>query len=249
MQVLDQKADVAIDVEALKPAHYRRLNFIFQNGRPIYPAKLSVVDLDLMAVGLIERHDPEVRSESLRIKITAAGERVLKLRLDQHRAVCNVHHSLGGRLAHWLREKKGLMTWENATFHNGNPRRYLEGSWTEVRVDVFACNYTPTARLAKAEAYEVKVSLADFRADLASPLKMQGSRDISEAAWYCAPEGLIPLDMLPEGLGLICEVAPGEFAVAKRPKRKKGFIPDPDTLMTLVKRRATLPENASLGSW
>ena len=166
MHTLDEKAVPAIDVKALKPAHYKRLNFIFQLGRPIYPASLSVVDLDLLSVGLIERHDPNGRTESLRIKITDAGERVLKVRLDEHRAACNVHHSLGGRLAHWLREKKGLMTWENATFQNGNPRRCLEGAWAEVRVDVFACAFTPTARLARAETFEVKVSLADFRSDL-----------------------------------------------------------------------------------
>ena len=48
--------------------------------------------------------------------------------------------------------------------------------------------------------------------------------------------------MLPLGFGLVWEMAPGTFEVVKRAKKKKGFVPSADTLMSLVTRRAVLPE-------
>lgn len=229
--------------ESLKSVHYKRLRFIFKHGRPIYVASLTTVDLDLIAAGLVEKIVSEGRlSDSLRIRLLPDGEKALKDRLESVRSVCDIHHSLGSRLAHWLREAKGCMTWENIAFSNGELRTYADDEWTEVRLDVVSCALTPTARLAKVEAFEVRVSMADFKADLANARKVRASRDIAEAAWYCTPAGLVQPEQLPAGFGLIWESVPGKFEVIKRPKRKKGFLPHQDTLMTLVRRRAMLPE-------
>lgn len=232
----------------LKPAHLKRLRFIFAKGRPVHVGTLGPLDLDLLSAGLLKcptLDDWYGRSASAVVALTEAGLNALKKDLDQRRAACDVHHTLGGRLAHWLRETKGRMTWENITFDRDYSTRLalndLEG-WYQARLDVVSCAVTPTARLADIAAYEVKVSVADFRADLVKPTKIAASRDIAQAAWYCTPMGLVQPAMLPEGFGLICEDKPGEFTVVKRPKRKKVFEPHPDTLMTLVKRRATLPE-------
>ena len=231
----------------LKPAHVQRLRFIFSKGRPIQSTHLSQFDLDLCAWGLLA--NPSREADGLgytgTLAITESGVAALKAALDRRRAVCDVHPSLGGRLAHWLREARGRMTWENATFHRDWKARCdlddIDG-WSEARLDVVAAAITPTARLADLAAYEVKVSITDFKADLAKPSKVQASRDIAQSAWYCTPDGLISPTMLPSDFGLICEVEPGEFVVRKRAKRKKDFMPHPDTLMALVRRRATLPE-------
>ncbi len=240
----------ACTAHSLKSAHLKRLRFIFSKGRPVHVGTLGPLDLDLLSAGLLKcpsLDDWHGRSASAVVALTEAGLIALKKDLDQRRAACDVHHTLGGRLAHWLRETKGRMTWENITFDRDYLTRLalndLEG-WYQARLDVVSCAVTPTARLADIAAYEVKVSVADFRADLAKPTKMAASRDIAQAAWYCTPMGLLQPAMLPEGFGLICEGKPGEFTVVKRPKRKKVFEPHPDTLMTLVKRRATLPESA-----
>lgn len=233
--------------EPLKSVHYKRLRFIFQRGRPIYVDSLKTVDLDLIAAGLVEKIVNESgHGGSLRVGLLPDGERALKDRLESVRAVCDIHHSLGSRLAHWLRESKGCMTWENIAFSNGELRTYADDEWTDVRLDVVSCALTPTVRLAKVEAFEVKVSMADFRADLANARKVRASRDIAEAAWYCTPAGLVQAEQLPAGFGLVWESAPGKFDVIKRPKRKKGFLPHQDTLMTLVRRRAMLPEGEVL---
>jgi hypothetical protein len=232
----------------LKPAHIQRLRFVFSKGRPIHCSQMSQFDLDLCAWGLLANPTREVDSLSYSgaLAITERGVAVLKMALDKRRAVCDVHHSLGGRLAYWLRESRARMTWENATFHRDRQARCalndIEG-WSEARLDVVAAAITPTARLSDLATYEVKISVADFKADLAKPTKMQASRDIAQTAWYCTPDGLIDQDMVPKDFGLICEVAPGEFVIRKRAKRKRDFIPHPDTLMALIRRRATLPES------
>ncbi|MFN9471032.1 hypothetical protein [Acidovorax sp.] len=235
---------------ALKPAHLKRLRFIFSKGRPVHVGTLGPMDLDLLAAGMLKCptvDDVLGRSASAVLAITELGVRTLKVDLDARRAVCDVHHTLGGRLAHWLRETKGRMTWENVTFDRDYSTRLaldeLDG-WYQARLDVVACAVTPTARLADIAAYEVKVSVADFRADLANPKKLAASRDIAQAAWYCTPMGLLQPSQLPEGFGLICEGKTGDFTVLKRAKRKKDFEPHRDTLMTLVRRRATVPESA-----
>lgn len=220
-------------VPDLKAAHIRQLRFVFSRGRPVSVSGLSPVDLDLIAVGLLSCDTLAVPyGSAAMLSITSSGVKALKDALDKRRDVNDVHHSLGGRLARWLREERGCMTWENVAFLKA-----------DARLDVVSCARTPTARLADLAAYEVKVSVSDYRADLANPKKLQTSRDIAQAAWYCAPMGLIDVKSLPAGFGLICEVDPGQFEIVKRAVRKKGFIPCPDSLMTLVMRRATLPES------
>lgn len=233
---------VAQGEHKLQRAHYRRMRKIFEVGRPLLVPKLQTIDLDLIVAGLITKGQAHYCAISL--ELTPEGMTALKQQLDAHRQVCGIHHSLGSRLAHWLRETKGRITWENITFDKDRFRRAIEAheSWSQVRVDVFACARTPTARLAATETFEVKVSLPDFRADLAKPLKIQASMDLAEAAWYCTPEGLVRPEMLPADFGLLWETAPGTFEVVKRPKRKKNFIPHPDTLMTMAFRPCTRPE-------
>lgn len=215
----------------------------------MHVSELDGVYMDLMAIGYVRTLDQLDRGllAGVKIELTQDGLAALQRQRNEHRTVCGKHHDLGSRLANWLREHQRRMTWENITFSRDYQSRAqcdeLDG-WTEIRPDVYSCVLTPTARLAKTETFEIKVSTADFNAELAKPQKLQAARDIAEAAWFCVPQGLVDASQLPQGFGLLAETAPGEFKVLKRPKRKRGFVPSPDVLMTLVRRRASLPEDA-----
>lgn len=235
-----------VETVELKPAHYKRLRFIFEKGRPIHIDKLQGSDVVLVAAGLV-RHEEDTRGgwSHLTLALTDAGRELVISRSEARRSAVAVHNSLASRLALWLRSTRGCMTWEDATFSRP-PTKVTDDSpyWTTVRIDVFACAYTPTARIAKTETFEVKRSLSDFRAELRKPEKLMASRELAEASWFVTPAGMVDPSLVPEGFGLLVETSPGAFEVAKRPKRKKAFMPAPETLMTLVYRRPTLPDSA-----
>ncbi|WP_425953286.1 hypothetical protein [Ralstonia pseudosolanacearum] len=69
--------------------------------------------------------------------------------------------------------------------------------------------------------HEVKVSRADFLADLAKPDKRKGYAHISEVLYYACPKELIGSEEVPPDCGLVYETALGEFSVIKRPKKRK----------------------------
>lgn len=238
--------DLCVDGVELKPSHHKRLRFIFEKGRPIHIAKLEGVDVVLVAAGLV-RHEaePSGGGAHLTLDLTESGRALVMARAAARRNAVAIHNSLASRLAHWLRSTRGCMTWEDATFARPvSQARDASLHWTTVRIDVFACAYTPTARIAKCETFEVKRSMSDFLSELKKPEKLMASRELAEASWFVTPAGMLDPAVVPEGFGLMVEASPGVFEVVKRPKRKKAFMPAPETLMALVYRRATLPDSA-----
>lgn len=95
-------------------------------------------------------------------------------------------------------------------------------------------------------AYEVKVSRADYLADLSQESKRRAYADLAETVYYCCPDGLISPRELPEGFGLIVERAQNEFVVQKRARRRKGFVLHVSIALTLmVKGRESDPDELS----
>src|SRR3989338_2011897 len=100
-----------MDASELKPAQLRRLRFIFEKGRPILLAELTIVDLDLIAAGfcfcetLDGKH--QIYASTCSLAITDLGIKALKEQLDKRRDRNDVHHSLAGRPARLLREGTG----------------------------------------------------------------------------------------------------------------------------------------------
>lgn len=68
------------------------------------------------------------------------------------------------------------------------------------RVDFYALNVAPSTGNV-ANAYEIKVSRADFRRD--SHKKQRGARLFSDRFWFIAPEGVIPHEEVPDWAGLM----------------------------------------------
>jgi hypothetical protein len=199
----------------------------------VHVAKLESVDFDLQVHGFLETVDNGYTA-SIVLTLTKLGLAHLNEARQKLITAQRPHHELGQRLATHLRGK-GLHTWENVEFCN--PDWTQPRLWSVVRPDVFACLPSLKARNAAPAIYEVKVSRADFLADLAKPEKRRAYADLAEAVYYCCPDGLIAKEELPEGFGLLCEVAGGEFELRKNARRSKGFELAIDTAMTLMVKR------------
>lgn len=103
--------------------------------------------------------------------------------------------------------------------------RMSSGFANESRVDFLALNVAPSTGNV-VDAYEIKVSRADFRRD--SHKKQRSARLFSDRFWYIAPVGIIPHDEVPDWAGLLevdwhCH----KFKGAKPFLRIKRVIPAP----------------------
>lgn len=217
----------------LTQAHHTRLRKLWSYGRPVHVGELGGTDLDLTVHGLVEPVDTKYSAGAV-LAVTKLGVVHLNEVRQAQIAAQRPHHELGLRLAMHLRAK-GMHTWENVEFSNPDwtqPRR-----WGVVRPDVFACLPALKARNAAPAIYEVKVSRADFLADLAKPEKREAYAALAEAVYYCCPNGLIDKAEVPDGFGLICEAGEGQFEMRKKARRAKGFELATDTAMTLMVKR------------
>ena len=233
-QVLPQGEAISCQtLPRLGPAHTKRLRKLWSYGRPVHVAQLESVDFDLQVHGFLETMDSGYNAAAV-LTLTKMGLAHLNEARQKLIAAQRPHHELGQRLAAYLRAK-GLHTWENVEF--SNPHWAQPRSWSVVRPDVFACLPSLKAKSAAPAIYEVKVSRADFLADLAKPEKRLAYAALAEAVYYCCPEGLICKEELPEGFGLLCEVTEGQFELRKNARRAKGFELAADTAMTLMVKR------------
>lgn len=93
--------------------------------------------------------------------------------------------------------------------------RYNDGQWAtfqEVRdslgfahrrsIDFLAINCWPSKNYERV-AVEIKVSRADFNREIRDPSKREAFEKICHTFWFCAPEGVVPVDKVPVGCGLI----------------------------------------------
>jgi len=199
----------------------------------MHVAEMGGVDLDLVVHGFLETVSLKAQGPAV-VSVTKLGVAHLNEVRQALVTAQRPHHELGARLALHLRSK-GMHTWENVEF--SNPADTGARLWGAVRPDVFACLPTLKAKNASPVIYEVKVSRADFLADVGKPAKREAYADLAEAVYYCCPDGMIDKTDVPEGFGLLCEVTEGQFILRKRARRAKNFTFAADTAMTLMVKR------------
>lgn len=212
---------------ALGKPHMKRLKALYELGRPMLLRNLEAIDIDLIAHGLALPDQAQFHSAVAVLNLTRQGlDHLIQLRMETSRARAG-HNELASRLSSHL-NTKGLMTWENIELGvSSNCSRY-------VRPDVFACKPALQARLAAPAIYEVKISKADFKSDLANQSKREAYLAIAGSASYCCPAGLIAPSEVPDPFGLIVEMPGGTFETIKRAKRAKDFVLSTDTVLQLM---------------
>ena len=150
------------------------------------------------------------------LMITGAGIAELQAEFEREKTRRRPHHDMASRLSGWLREQCRV-TWENIELMV--PR--AAGGRQAVRPDVFSLARTYDEQRINPCVHEVKVSRADFLADLARPEKRAAYAQLAEVVYYAAPEGVIRVAEVPDGFGLLEEVDYGVFQVLKRPKKRR----------------------------
>lgn len=184
--------------------------------------------------------------------VTEAGERALHAEKERTVAARSVHHDLGGRLAQWLRDK-GRWTWEDVEFvvHRPDVKALAQSMGilgfdiqsafhAIVRPDVFSLEPTHSAQAFNPCVHEIKVSRADFLCDLKKPEKRLAYGCLAEAVYYVCPKGVIELQEVPNGCGLVYEIGAGMFELVKRPRKRKVEL-SVHNFMNLVIKAPTKP--------
>lgn len=225
--------------EALPKRLATRLRHYFSRAGRAHRHELDGIDLDLLGRELIESQPTSF--SGCNVSVTDKGVKALHAYRTTDIENRGNHHSLGNRVAAWLRSK-GRMTWENVEFRH---KRFTKGEgpnqidyehFQYVRPDVFSIEPSLKHERANPCIHEVKVSRADFLSDLAKPEKREAYAGMAEAVYYVAPEGIIQPAEVPEGFGLLVETADGEFKLLKRPKKRKVELKSWHYLAMVLKR-------------
>lgn len=242
LTISDEEADVF--AVAKRGAWRSRLHWFFRHmghTRGI-TCSLDSSDMDLIEQGLIARTPAKPFGDSVCYAITPRGEAMtLALRRRQCRQRAP-HHSLGTQLAEWL-GTKNRTTWENCLFRMGTG-----ADCVEVRPDVFSMVATLNAKRIDPVVYEVKVSRADFWADVRDPDKRAGYFRLAPRVIYAAPKGLLQAGEVPEECGWL-EQQGENWVLRQRGRRNKAWVAwKPEVWLNLVlkpHRHPTLDVNGS----
>lgn len=107
-----------------------------------------------------------------------------------------------------------------------------QGRW----IDIAVFSLWPSKGLTRS-AFEIKVSTSDFRRELQNPMKYEWARKAFHEFWYLAPSGVIDVDELPKGVGLMVTRGKG-LAIKKHCKRNESPVLD-DALLAGFMRAST----------
>jgi SET domain len=106
---------------------------------------------------------------------------------------------------------------------------------------VYSLKATYNEKVLNPCVHEVKVSRADFLADVAKPEKRAGYAAVAESICYVAPVGMIAPEEVPDECGLLVETGPGVFEQAKRAKKRAVQLSAATFMRLLLKRGSVQP--------
>ena len=149
------------------------------------------------------------------------------------------HNDLARRVGRWL-ERQGRLSWLNRRFEISTrndsravehldltPNREYRGrgllgpSHYISRPDVISINNTIRRVNYEPWIFEVKVSKRDFDGDVKKPQKRLAYALLAERIYYACPKGLIAIEDVPTGCGLLVETRKGVFDVLLEAPRCK----------------------------
>jgi hypothetical protein len=108
--------------------------------------------------------------------------------------------------------------------------------YAERRIDVYVINTRPSERHARI-AFEIKVTLADFKRELAEPMKRKPALYISNQFFFVTPPALIAPALIPPEAGLIETTGSDEWKVVL-PAPLRDSYPPPWGMVAMMGRRA-----------
>lgn len=184
--------------------HHQRLRQIYRSaGWPCH----DMLEVELLAAGLLERRPASGGFESLRV--TDAGIQRLAEVFAHNKAARTPHEALVERVAHAMAQA-GRLTWRGLMLRVPLPRALLTGEvaadlavpvqdcafagealapaaahgWCMACPDVFSVRNTTVEAYLEPVVHEIKVSRADLLGDLKRPAKRAAYLGLASACWY-----------------------------------------------------------------
>ena len=195
-------------VIVLTEVHRRRLRAIWRSAG--WPCQ-DMVEVELLADGLLERVRQESGHETLRV--TDAGIAVLAQTLQRNRAVRDAHEQLVERIALEM-TRAGRIAWRGLSL-----RAKVGDAWAMAMPDVFSIRHTTVEDYLEPVVHEIKVRRADLLSDLKREAKRAAYLQLCGECWYVIREGIAKPEEIPVECGVII-AGDGALDVARAaPKR------------------------------
>lgn len=213
-----------VEAFARGPAAWRqRLRWYLQHSGHLHDegvgALMDPTDLELLDAGFLVRSEPRVFSHRMaHYAITPRGEAMAVALLRRQQRLLAPHHQLASTLAHWL-VRQGRMTWENSAFSAMGPQGPCE-----VRPDVFSLLATLNPGRMEPMVHEVKISRADFLADITVPEKRAAYFSLAPRVVYATPAGLLKEGEVPPECGWL-EQDGEEWRLRQRARKNTSWKP------------------------
>ena len=178
--------DLAMDTHAttinsipLKKVHARRLREMYRSAG--WPC-LDVVEIELLAAGLLERLSDPTGHE--RVRVTDQGIAYLAGAAQTNRKAIDAHDGLMDRIVQTML-RDGRLVWTNL---NLRAKVTLDGEevskWKYCKPDVFSIRNSSVQAYLEPVVHEIKVSRADLLGDLKRPEKRQAYLELGGQCWY-----------------------------------------------------------------
>ena len=178
----------------LAAVHARRLRAIWRSAG--WPCQ-DMVEVELLAAGLLARHCASSGHETLRV--TDSGVQLLAQTLQRNRRLHDAHEALVRRVADDML-RAGRLTWCGLSLR---AKPTVDGPWVMAMPDVYSIrNSTVEAYLAPI-VHEIKVNRADLLSDLRKPTKRDAYLQISSECWYVLAEGIAQPEEIPAEFGVL----------------------------------------------
>ena len=239
---------------ALSLAHRKRLREVWRSAG--WPCR-DLVEVDLLAAGLLERHLDAEGRETLRL--TNAGIQALAATVARNRAARDAHEALVARVAEEM-QRAGRIVWRGLTLRAPLPAvvpaplaaRLLEpipapppgidegkARWVMAMPDVYSIRHTTVEAFTEPAVHEIKVRRADLLADLKRPDKGAAYRALSSQCWYVLGPGVGSAEEIPLEYGVL--IAGDAGLELARPAPRRAVTPDFAVWMALARAAAEAP--------
>lgn len=193
--------------------HKRRLREVWRSAG--WPCK-DLIELDLVAAGLLSRHWDCENRETLRV--SDAGLQLLAATRQRNQAARSAHEELVARVAVDM-QRAGRIAWRGLTLRAPLVDETGATQWVMAMPDVFSIRHTSVEDYVEPIAHEVKVSRADLLSDLRKPTKGLAYAALASQCWYVVRPGLATPDEIPEPFGLMEAHSDGLAVLRPAPRR------------------------------
>ena len=212
---------------ALKRVHAKRLREVYRSAG--WPC-LDIVEVELLAAGLLERVTNSGGLESVRV--TDAGIQYLAGAVHNNRQAFSAHDKLVDKVAQTM-ALDGRLVWTGLSLRAQLPpidEEQPKARWKMCMPDVFSIRNSSKQEYLEPIVHEVKVSRADFLGDLKLVDKRNAYLDVGGQCWYvlgCNANGK-PIgepDEVPVECGLMVFVNGKLEVVRMAPKKEAKGLP------------------------